>query len=149
MKTRFLGVGSILLVMAAMLIGGYAIFRASLLWGFVFVAASLAGFGAAIFLFCSRCPCQECCPHVILGWLASKLTDKEPRAYRLSELLAMAIPLSGALILPLFWLWQNWLLLAIYGVLMATALVMILRGVCPGCKNTNCPIRNSIVTIVE
>jgi hypothetical protein len=60
----------------------------------------------------------------------------------------MSIPLGGALILPLFWLWQNWLLLAIYGALMAVALVMILRGVCPGCKNTNCPIKNSMITIV-
>ncbi len=141
MSARLHGIISMTLMLAASVIAAVTAFLVSWVWGVLYLVVCAAAYGVTIFIFCAKCPCQDCCAHVLPGLLAKALTNRQPGPYTGAALTAVSIGLLLMVALPLFWLWRYPVLLAVYLVLFAIALVQIRTAICQVCANDFCPLR--------
>jgi hypothetical protein len=141
MSVRLHGMINMTLMLVAMVIAIVAAFLASWVWGVVYVVVCAAAYGITIFVFCAKCPCQDCCVHVLPAVLAKALTNRQPGPYTGADLVAVSVGLLLLIVLPLVWLWHYPVLLVAYVVLFAVALVQIRAAICRVCAHNFCPLR--------
>ena len=138
-STRFHGVTSIMLAGIAVLVA--ALTLAQIAWGWAggYLLLGMAGMGAIIYAYCTKCPSKACCAHVLLG----KIAERFPRKlgpYSVAEQAVVVVVLLLILGLPQLWLWQSVAAGVAFWVLNGIALTQILVFVCGTCPNTYCPV---------
>jgi len=137
---RFHGIMSVTLVGIA--IGIALCVLAPVAWGWAvgYMLLCGGGMGAVLYAYCAKCPCKQCCAHVLPGKIAGRF-PRTPGPYSITEQAAVVIALLLILGLPQLWLWQNVAAAIIFWVLNAIAVTQILTCICKTCPNTYCPVR--------
>jgi hypothetical protein len=143
MSARFHGVVSIGLVGIGILIAVVTVFQALPVLGVAYLIGCAIAPVGIVYAFCAKCPCRECCAHVIFGKLALALTNRQPGPYRPAEIAVVGLALLWLLGLPQVWLWRTPFWFVVFWLLNAVAVVQIRLAVCPGCDNVRCPLRVS------
>lgn len=142
MARYFHGVISLLLVIAALIIGAVGVFKGSLVAGIIYLLIVLLSFPAIIYSFCSKCPCRfDSCGHVIPGRLTRLFPSRDQGEYTKIDIMGTAIPFVLCVIIPQWWLiTENLKLLAAFWILFIIGIIQIISCVCPECENRNCPM---------
>lgn len=137
--TRFHGVMSVTLVGIA--IGIALVMLAQIGWGWAagYVALCGAGMGAILYAYCAKCPCKQCCAHVLPGKLAGRF-PRQPGPYSTTEQATVVVVLLLILGLPQLWLWRNVAAGLVFWGLTAIAVTQILAFICGSCPNSHCPV---------
>ena len=150
MRSKFHGVFSLLLIVAAVVIALAYMFSQSIGWGLVYLAVIMLANPIVLYSYCAKCLCREdACSHYFPGKLTRLLPDRKPAPYSLIDYFGTAASLFVLFGLPQFWIWQNRSFFLLFWILLVSGLVEILLFVCRACSNTNCPNRyKKIQTIV-
>ncbi|MBN2436505.1 MAG: hypothetical protein JXK07_14690 [Spirochaetes bacterium] len=141
MDYRITGITSIGLVFVAIGIAMYQLFSISFLFGAVYTVCVPLVFLNVIYIYCRRCThsLDGSCRHVLFGLIVGRLfKPTSPKPYTLNEILIALLPLVILIALPLYWLWQIPVLFFSFLTLLAVAGAIVVKGVCPGCKNSSC-----------
>lgn len=134
------GIISLGLTSVALVIAAVAMFLSSWGLGVAYVAICIIAPQAILYAFCAKCPCKECCGHVLPGKVAMNF-NRQPGAYTPLELGILWLSLLLLFGLPQFWLWQYPKLLVAFWVLSAIAFFQIRFVVCQACTNVYCPLK--------
>ena len=115
MKGKFHGITSLLLISTSFIIGLYATYLYSLIWAIIYGITLLSGMLSILFCYCAKCPCKETnCGHYFPGKLTRLFPNRTPGKYKVWEKLGVFLPVILIIAIPQFWLFKNYLLLAIY-----------------------------------
>jgi hypothetical protein len=134
------GIISLGLTSVALVIAALAMFLSSWGLGVAYVAICLIAPQAIIYAFCAKCPCKECCGHVLPGKQAMAF-NRQPGPYTPVELGILGVVLLLLFGLPQFWLWQYPKLFIAFWILSAIAFMQIRLVVCRACNNIHCPLK--------
>lgn len=125
------------------IIGTYSIFSTSILWGVIYSAFVI--FGAAVvasYLFCPHCPYPfkyETCLFFPAGII--KLFGRfRSEQMSIIEKVGAFGWFAGLIVIPQFWLFQNYILLIIFWVLALPLLVRVRTYICKRCRHFFCPL---------
>lgn len=141
MNYRITGLSSIAAAFFAIGIASFRLFSVSIIFGIVYTVCIPPAFLHVLFVYCRRCPHVQTnsCRHVLFGPIVAHLFKQtKPMAYTLTEVIVALTPLTVLIIFPQFWLFQTPVLLLIFWLLLAGAGILVVKGVCPRCKNTSC-----------
>jgi hypothetical protein len=139
MNSKTHGIISLLLIGCAIFIAAYVAASFSILLLTGYLLFSFLSLGIVIVTYCAKCPCKHQCPHFLPGYLAKSI-NRQPGAYTVIELTGLLMALAILLLLPVIWLWHNWLDSLIYGFVLVLAIIEIRKFVCKPCGNINCPL---------
>ena len=142
METRFHGITSLALVLAAIVLAAAGMFRTSWALGFVYVAICAAASIAILYAYCAKCTCRRHCGHVFPGKIVMIFKSRPSGPYTAVELMATGLALLLLIGFPQAWLWKYTALLIAFWVMITLAVVQILTFVCRACDNRYCPARN-------
>jgi len=137
--TRFHGVMSVTLVGIAIGIALWVLVPGAWGWAAGYVALCGVGMGAILYAYCAKCPCKQCCAHVLPGMIAGRFPRK-PGPYSTAEQVAVVVVLLLILGLPQLWLWRNVTAGFVFWALTAIAAIQILAFICGRCPNIHCPV---------
>ncbi|MBN1875297.1 MAG: hypothetical protein JXA33_13800 [Anaerolineae bacterium] len=140
LSTRFHGIVSLALVGIAVIVAIFVLVHITWGWAVGYGLLCLLGMTAIIYTFCAKCPCQQCCAHVLPGKVA-RLFPRAPSPYSGVEQAVVVVAIALILGLPQLWLWQNVAALVVFWILNAVAVTQILIFVCRVCANFYCPVR--------
>ena len=141
MQKRFWGLVSLGLNAAAVTVGGWAVYSASLEMALIYLFLVLVCANIVLYSFCAKCPDRgEHCVHVFPGMLAVHLPQRKQRAYLGRDLGATIMALLVILAFPQYWLWQQPVLFGLFWLLVIVSQFMNHRRVCCECRNRNCPL---------
>ena len=138
MNRRIYGTSGLTLGILAVITGAYAtlIQSISLGWGYLLLSAVC---GVLIIrVFCSKCPIQGSCVHILPGYIA-RLWKEKSGPYTQTEILITCL-LFGIIILPpLVFLISSPGLFVLFWACMGIAAICSNRFLCPDCGNCFCP----------
>lgn len=144
MKREFHGVLSLLLVLAAVIIGAAAVFKASPPMGLLNILIILVSLPIIIYSYCSKCACRlDQCGHVLPGKLTRFLPARQPGPYTLLDIAGLLVPFGIIIGFPQWWLWADKVPAAVFWILILAAVFEIRVAVCPACANRECPLCQS------
>lgn len=141
MNYRIAGISSIGLAFVSISITAYRLFSVSLAIGAAYTACVPLVFLNVLYVYCKRCPHvgDASCRHVVFGPIVARLFKQtSPQSYTMVEVLIALAPLATLIMFPQFWLWQTPILFIVFWILLASAGIIVIKGVCPLCKNTSC-----------
>jgi hypothetical protein len=139
MKGKFHGITSILFIFISLVIGLYQIYIYSMEIAIIYGAILLIGSFLIINTYCTKCPCKNTnCAHVLPGFIAKFLPDKEPGKYKKSEIAIVIIIVIIWLAVPQYWLAKSDDFMLIFWLLIITGFYQIVRFVCSKCDNKYC-----------
>jgi hypothetical protein len=140
MVRKFHGVFSLLLILAAVVIGAGYLLGNFTGWGLVYVGIIVLANPLVLYSYCAKCPGREdACSHVIPGKLTRLLPTRRQAPYTFWDYFATALALAVLLGFPQIWLWRSTGLWVLFWILTTVGLVEILFFVCRTCRNANCP----------
>jgi hypothetical protein len=141
MVRKFHGVFSLLLILAAVVIGAGYLLGNFTGWGLVYLGIIALANPLVLYSYCAKCLCREdACSHVIPGKLTRLLPTRRQAPYTFWDYFATALALAVLLGFPQIWLWRSTGLWVLFWILTTVGLVEILFFVCRTCRNANCPI---------
>jgi len=141
MSKATIGVFSLLLLIAAVMIGVLAIGLFSPLYAAAYLCIAILSSGAVIAIFCTKCPLRgRNCVHLLPGMVAVLLPGRQG-GYTAAENAAVSVAIVVIAAIPQYWLLSKLLLFVAFWLLGSVGLSLINRHVCPGCGNTCCPVR--------
>lgn len=141
MNYRIPGLSSIILFFIATGIAVYQLFTVSLLSGAIYFIFLPLGFLILLYFYCRKCPhvMDNSCRHVLFGWIVRKMyAPLKPSGYKPKEIIFALSPLVLLVAFPQYFLLRRFSLFVCYWILMLIAVIIVLKGVCPACRNTNC-----------
>jgi hypothetical protein len=143
MTSRFYGITSLVLAAAAIGIASVAMFRIGVGSGLLYLALCLIAAPIVLYTYCSKCPSRNACGHVFPGQAAALLfRNRTPGPYTRAETSAMVLALLTLLIVPQIALSRFPIMLIVFWVAMAAAVVQIRTSVCRECNNVHCPLKS-------
>jgi hypothetical protein len=137
------GVGSLLLLVAALAVADIQLFSASLALGIGFAVSVPLFFLPVFYWYCRRCPhaADGTCRHVLIGRATKALFKLHPPArYSAREIILSLAPLAVLVLFPQYWLFRSIWPGVVFWALMAAAFLIVRIGVCPVCGNENCAL---------
>ena len=145
MGSKFHGVFSLILILAAVVMALIHVLGVSLGWGLVYLGIIIVANPIILYSYCAKCLCREhACSHVFPGKLTSLLPARKQGPYSFVDYLGTALPLIALFGFPQFWLWQRKSAFIAYWILILLGLIEILLLVCRHCENENCPMNRSV-----
>jgi len=142
---KFNGVFSLILLLAAVCVGVYAIAKYSVVIGAVYIGITAFCVLGIIYSFCAKCECRSgSCSHVIPGKMTNLFPDRKQTNYSFGDIFFTIVSLLVILLFPQYWLWRNTSLVILFWILIAAAVVEILFFVCKNCKNKKCPVFKNV-----
>lgn len=132
--------------LAAMVVGGYGIFKQDPAWAFAYAAYSI--FGAALVVIpgvCSHCPYpykRDTCLFFTPGVIRAVYPYRGPRL-NLLEKIAVPTILAGMIVGPLIWLVNDLPLLAVFLLLFIPVAAAIPFYYCRHCRHVGCPMNRT------
>jgi len=142
MNRRNAGVTSILLILAAVLVGAEAMAKVSISFAVEYLAGSAFLGTITVAAFCTKCPEKgERCVHILPGKIAAVLPERKPGPYSPIDLAGVGIPALVVVLAPQYWLTKSPVLFLVFWVFAAGGLFLIRTDVCTGCGNRQCPMK--------
>jgi len=140
MKRNTIGAISLGAVALALAAAVQSLFQESILLGTAYLILASLSVPIVLFAFCAKCPDRGNCGHVLPGKAAVALfADRKCSAYTAGDWAMTAAGLAVLLLLPQVWLWKHPVAFVFFWVVMIPAVIGIRSGVCPSCRNVNCP----------
>lgn len=137
--TKFHGIVSILLIFAAFVIGGYAIFLESVLYGYIYAGLVIASMPALIYSYCAKCPCRDGkCAHVFPGLITKLLPKRESAPYSTIDYVGLVVPLITIIAFAMPFLIEQTTFLFLYLILFIIGITEIYFFICTRCDNEFC-----------
>ena len=129
------------LFLAVLVVGAVAVFRHSLVWGWIYLA--WASLGQLVFIvpnLCAHCPYPYKYNDCLLApaGLMRLFTYKGPEISRHGRF-ALAAGGAGLVLIPQYWLFQDPILLLVFWVLLLPFLGFFRLYLCRRCRHTGCP----------
>ncbi len=142
MKDQFHGVFSLILIIAAIVIGLFHVFGESNLMGIGYLAIVLISTAIILYAFCAKCVCRDdSCRHVFPGKLTRLFPSRQQGPYHFGDLFWTVLALAALFLFPQPWLWNDKGLLIAFWAIAIVAIIEIQFFVCTGCGNKGCPIQ--------
>ena len=138
-KINVHGYMSMTMLMVALGIADFALFKISILYGIIYTLVILSGFLFISFFYCRKCTIRKNCNHLFPGMISVvvKYCEKE---YKKNDLIITLVPILLMIALPQYWLFYELILFIIFWFLMAIAGIEINLFVCKSCRNVKCPL---------
>lgn len=139
MKVNF-GVLSLVMIGAAVVLGLVTILMTSVSAGIIYGLAVLGGGFLILMNYCRKCPhsMNNSCRHIWPGRIAKKLPYKKTGKYTFWEVSSVILTILILLIMPVMYIYDQYVLLGIYLLCWAAGVVMIRTRVCTTCFNRWC-----------
>ncbi|HEX3046222.1 MAG TPA: hypothetical protein VHY08_15810 [Bacillota bacterium] len=141
MKDRIHGVLSVLFVLSAFIVANVKLYWISTALGIGYSILLLISALIMIGVYCPKCPhlADNSCQHIFVGPIAGMIFKKKtPEKYTVGERLATNIPALITILLPQYWLFQDWRFLIAFWVLTVVYFLEVRFFVCTGCRNVYC-----------
>ena len=139
MQNRFHGVLSLVIFGIAITIGIIPVFRINLFIGFGYIFLLIISGIAMIFAFCTKCPCNKNCVHVLPGLITKLTKTRTPGPYSWLEIGIVVVSILCIIGIPQIWLWNNWNYFFLFWLLTLITSLEIRLFVCKKCSNDFCP----------
>ncbi|MBN1294808.1 MAG: hypothetical protein JXB48_23430 [Candidatus Latescibacteria bacterium] len=139
MSVHFHGKFSLLLFLAAIVVGLVAIVKESTTMGMMYGVVILISLVSILWSYCAKCRCRKGgCVHYFTAKIANLLPDRKPGKYTLWDNLGLLVPVAVMLIIPQFWLWKNTPLIIVFWTGVVVSVIDLRLFVCCACKNRVC-----------
>ncbi len=129
------------------LIGLYAVYRESAVWGLIYLGFLIFGFLILFgYCLCAHCPHpyhHSDCLFPPFGKLYTKIFRFRPEPLSFSDKIGFYIIMIGLVIIPQYWLCKNYLLLALFWIFCLPTFLGLLLHQCKKCMNTACPFNSA------
>jgi hypothetical protein len=130
---------SMTILMVALGIADYALFKISMLYGIMYTSVIVTGFLFISFFYCRKCSIRKNCNHLFPGLISGVVKYCE-KPYKKSDLKITIFPILFMIGLPQYWLFHELILFIIFWFLLAIAGIEINLYVCKTCRNVKCPL---------
>ena len=123
------------------IIGAYGIYSESRIWGFLYIGFLLLGTLFLLFSLCSHCPYphkySECL--IIPPLIMKKMSEFHPGPVSNIKKVGSIAVLGGIIIIPQFWLVENYMLLLVFWIFCIPAFAIFPFHFCKRCQHAHCP----------
>jgi hypothetical protein len=123
------------------LIGLYAVFTHSLVWGFVYTGMSIVGAFLVLFALCSRCPYpyqRSDCLFLPAG-IIKKIYNHRPGPLNRLDTFVLVFVSAVLVLVPQFWLLKTPALLIAYWIFCLPVIGVFPIHYCRRCRHDGCP----------
>lgn len=141
MKNRIHGILSLFIFGIAIIIGIIPAFRINLFLGLGYIFLLTVSSIVMIFAFCSKCPCNKNCMHVLPGLIIKRTKTRTPGQYNWLEIGIVVTSILLIIGIPQLWLWNKWNYFFLFWILTFITFLEIRFFVCKKCSNNFCPVK--------
>ena len=135
----FMGIG----FYAITIIGVFGIYMESVIWSLIYIGFLVLGFLVLLgYGLCSHCPHPykySDCLFPPLGQLFKKMYKYRPEPLTVIDKIAFFIIMGGIVVIPQYWLFKNYTILAIFWIFCVPTCAGLLLYECKKCQNLKCP----------
>ena len=132
------GLVSLALIGGCVILGAAAMFLEWWMLGVAYLSSSVIAAFSIVYGFCSKCPSQDQCGHLLPGRLA-RVFRREPSPCTALEIATVAVACLILFGVPQLYLWRQPALFVIFWGMAIFAGIKIRCCVCPACANRFCP----------
>ena len=139
MKHKLHGISSLVLFVMAAAVALINVWVYSPWLGLLYIA--ICGFCSygILLAYCAKCIARlDNCSHVFPGRITRLLPKRKQGPYSFGDIAGTALFLGVIVLFPQYWLLGNTAALALFWVLVVTAVAEIFAFVCPRCENRQC-----------
>lgn len=137
--SKFHGLFSIGLVLAAFALAAFSIFSVSVTMGLIYAGMLMVGFLIIMYAYCAKCSCREGkCMHVFPGMIAKILPKRKPGPYHSLDYVGLILPFIILVGFALPYLLENMIYFLTFLVLLVIGVSEIYFFVCTVCENMEC-----------
>ncbi|MBN2425813.1 MAG: hypothetical protein JXR46_01090 [Calditrichaceae bacterium] len=138
MKTRILGLLTLIMASMAYIIGLYVACSYSPWMGILYALLILLCVPVILYAYCRKCPAQNSCAHYLPAVLCRLLPARKQQPYTIKDITAVSISFIILTAVPQRWLIDEPALLILFWVLLITAALIIVLNLCGKCTNRYC-----------
>lgn len=142
MASRFHGIFSLVLLVAAVAVGFFSMVAESMTLGLVYLGVAALSVPVIAYSFCTKCCQKNSCWHVLPGIIAGRMPPRTG-AYSLWDILGFVLPAAILVLMPQTWLLKDMTLFVVFWLFVAVAGAEISLFVCRACSNKACPLNKS------
>lgn len=126
----------------ALIVGAYAIYIQSIIWGIIYTVFILLGIFPFLSCFCSHCPYPyENSDCLFLPYKFIYTIYKfRPGPLNIMEKGTILLITAGLILIPQYWLFKDYILLIIFWIFCALVLIPAPLYFCRRCKYAHCPL---------
>ena len=138
MKTKILGLLTLIMTGIAYVIGLYIVWSYALWTGILYTLLIILCVPVILYAYCRKCPAQNNCAHFLPAVLCRLLPAREQQPYTIKDLAAVSVSFIILTAVPQRWLIDVPALLILFWVFLITAAVLIILNLCGKCTNRYC-----------